>query len=52
MPEWYGVISTARWAGIPAPEFVRLPVFWQDAYETARAAEIEAGQSTVSEDGL
>ena len=47
MPEWYGLIATARWAGIPAPDFARLPVAWQELYETARAAEIEAGQSTV-----
>lgn len=50
MPEWYGVISTARYAGIPAPEFVRLPVFWQRAYETAQLAELEAPGATVTED--
>jgi hypothetical protein len=47
MPEWYGLISTARYAGIPAPEFVRLPVAWQEMYEAAQLAELEAKHATV-----
>jgi len=47
MPEWYGLISTARYAGIPAPEFVRLPVAWQEMYEAAQIAELEAKHSSV-----
>ena len=47
MPEWYRTIVTARYARMPAPDFVRLPIWWQDAYETARVAEIEASQSEV-----
>lgn len=47
MPEWYGLISTARYAGIPAPDFVRLPVAWQEMYEAAHLAELEAKSSRV-----
>jgi hypothetical protein len=47
MPDWYRVIVTARYAGIPAHEFLRLPVWWQDVYETARVAEAEAGMAEV-----
>lgn len=50
MPDWYATIATARYARMSGPEFVRLPMFWQDAYEAARIAEIEAGQATVTED--
>jgi len=47
MPDWYRVVVNARYARMSAPEFVALPFWWQDAYETARVAEIEAGQIEV-----
>ena len=50
MPDWYRTIVTARYARMAAPDFVRLPFWWQDAYEVARAAEIEAGLETVAEE--
>jgi hypothetical protein len=48
MPDWYRTIVTARYARMPAPDFVRLPFYWQDVYETARIAEIEAGTADVT----
>jgi len=44
MPDWYLEIVNARYARMSAPEFARLPLFWRDAYQTARIAEFEAGQ--------
>lgn len=43
MPDWYLTIVDARYARMSAPDFVRLPMWWQDAYRTARIAEAEAG---------
>lgn len=50
MPEWYHAIKVARYAGMPGPEFVRLPVFWQRAYETAMVAELEAGHAQIEQE--
>jgi len=47
MPDWYSIIDLARYARMSAPDFVRLPVFWQQMYETAQLAEMEAANSTV-----
>lgn len=43
MPDWFGLLKIAKYAGIPAPEFVKLPLHWQQLYETAMDAEYEAG---------
>lgn len=47
MPEWYHVISLARYARMPAPDFIRLPLHWQSMYETAQLAEFDAANSEV-----
>jgi hypothetical protein len=47
MPDWYLTIVNARYARMSAPDFVRLPMVWQEMYETARLAEIEAAQGHV-----
>lgn len=51
MPDWYRVISGARYARMPAPDYAALPFWWQDVYETARLAEFEAGLPDEPEDG-
>lgn len=47
MPDWYSVIALARYARMPAPDFARLPLFWQEMYEAAQDAEIEARHAVV-----
>lgn len=51
MPDWYPVIVVARYAGMSAPEFLRLPIVWQQAYQVAHAAEIEAEDAEVRIEG-
>ena len=45
MPEWYVVLMDARYARMPAPDFARLPLYWQEMYRTARVAEFEATET-------
>jgi hypothetical protein len=37
------MLKVAKYAGVPAHEFVKLPLHWQRMYETAMEAEYEAG---------
>lgn len=42
MPDWYPALLDADRAGMPLPDFLALPVAYQEIYRTARVAEREA----------
>lgn len=42
MPEWYRIISVAKYLGVPPWELAAQDAVWFDWAEAARSAEIEA----------